>query len=501
MIKLPAVNRKILAIVTVAALAGAACSRGGPSVRAGEPPEGAFVVQVADFEANAGPGLAMTTDKDGNPHLVYLSLPEEPKKGEAVVPPAIGDPVPPFVKHAHYVGGAWTRSVVADEQNIDANVDQAAIAVDAQGVHHVAWTSGDAILYASNGPEGFAEPVEISSDYYSGLAIAVDSNGSPWLSFWDPAGVAVAGKTGEEWTEERVFEGRHEPGTTAIASSGDDVLVAYADGAGLMLARRAASGWTSEVADGDGGYSISIALDDDGNPHLAYFQGSGELRHAHSIGGASWEATSVAVSSGEPPTGSPSIALDSDGVHHIAWETADGIAYSTNAGGEFVGIDPPPGSAGGVLPRLAAGPEGVIYLAWYDPEGTEVMLGVKGGEEPLLAVPTNAPSAAPTAQPTGPPPCEPSGAGLTVAASGSAFDTDCLAAPAGEPFTIAFDNQDAALQHNVGIYTAPAGEELFKGDFVTGETITYQVGALEAGQLYFQCDVHPTTMSGTFVVA
>ena len=31
-------------------------------------------------------------------------------------------------------------------------------------------------------------------------------------------------------------------------------------------------------------------------------------------------------------------------------------------------------------------------------------------------------------------------------------------------------------------------------------TTTYSVPALKSGTYYFQCDVHPTTMNGTFVV-
>ena len=90
---------------------------------------------------------------------------------------------------------------------------------------------------------------------------------------------------------------------------------------------------------------------------------------------------------------------------------------------------------------------------------------------------------------------------MSVAASNIAFDTDCLAAPAGQGFTIQFDNEDAGIPHNVGIYTAAQGEELFAGDLITGPaTGTYDVPALDQGQFYFQCDVHPN-MNGTFVVA
>jgi plastocyanin len=81
------------------------------------------------------------------------------------------------------------------------------------------------------------------------------------------------------------------------------------------------------------------------------------------------------------------------------------------------------------------------------------------------------------------------------------FSTDTLTAPAGKAFTIKFDNQDPAIPHNVAIYPdESATEPLFVGDLVTGpDTITYEVGPLDAGTYYFRCDVHPT-MNGTFEV-
>ena len=71
------------------------------------------------------------------------------------------------------------------------------------------------------------------------------------------------------------------------------------------------------------------------------------------------------------------------------------------------------------------------------------------------------------------------------------------------PFEIVFDNMDAGIPHNVAIYTDEnASTALFVGDTINGpEVITYEVPALDAGTYFFRCDVHPTTMTGTFVVA
>lgn len=98
--------------------------------------------------------------------------------------------------------------------------------------------------------------------------------------------------------------------------------------------------------------------------------------------------------------------------------------------------------------------------------------------------------------------CTPSGTALSVTAHDIHYSTSCLAAPAGQPFTITFRNQDSGVPHNVAIYaTSSATKVLFRGQIVTGTgTVTYHVPALPAGTYYFRCDVHPTAMHGAFVV-
>lgn len=98
--------------------------------------------------------------------------------------------------------------------------------------------------------------------------------------------------------------------------------------------------------------------------------------------------------------------------------------------------------------------------------------------------------------------CSPQGDSLAISAQDSRFDKDCLAAPARTPFTIVFDNRDP-LPHNIVIHRHGAEREpLYRADLFTGpKTATFSVGRLPAGTYHFHCEVHPTTMTGTFVVA
>ena len=74
------------------------------------------------------------------------------------------------------------------------------------------------------------------------------------------------------------------------------------------------------------------------------------------------------------------------------------------------------------------------------------------------------------------------------------FDTDAIQAPAGEEFCIEFTNNDTS-PHDIGIQ-----EIDFNGDDVQpGESITYVIPAMEAGDFTFYCTIHPT-MTGTLTV-
>ena len=97
--------------------------------------------------------------------------------------------------------------------------------------------------------------------------------------------------------------------------------------------------------------------------------------------------------------------------------------------------------------------------------------------------------------------CSPSGTTLTLAASGTKFNTDCLAAPASQAFTINFDNKDS-VPHNLQILEShSASEALFDAEIIQGPVKkTLNVGALKPGTFAFHCKIHPGLMSGTFII-
>ena len=86
-----------------------------------------------------------------------------------------------------------------------------------------------------------------------------------------------------------------------------------------------------------------------------------------------------------------------------------------------------------------------------------------------------------------------------ISANDREFDLSGFTVPAGEAFTVRLNNGDD-VEHNFSIYTEEGGEALFQGETVEGgDSIEYDVSALEPGEYYFQCDIHPD-MNGTVTV-
>ena len=88
---------------------------------------------------------------------------------------------------------------------------------------------------------------------------------------------------------------------------------------------------------------------------------------------------------------------------------------------------------------------------------------------------------------------------VDLSADNLEFDANVIQATAGEAFTVTFANNEA-VPHNVSVYTEEGGEAIAQGDIINeGETDEVEIEALEPGEYYFVCDLHPE-MNGTIVV-
>jgi plastocyanin len=121
--------------------------------------------------------------------------------------------------------------------------------------------------------------------------------------------------------------------------------------------------------------------------------------------------------------------------------------------------------------------------------------------------PTATATATPTATTATPTPTATGGGGQSVtiglAAHNIAYNVSTITVPAGAQVTVDFDNEDSGIPHNFAVYDSPAAQTvIFKGQIITGPaTTTYTFTAPSTpGTYFFRCDVHPTIMTGQFIV-
>ncbi|HXF57206.1 MAG TPA: cupredoxin domain-containing protein [Actinomycetota bacterium] len=91
---------------------------------------------------------------------------------------------------------------------------------------------------------------------------------------------------------------------------------------------------------------------------------------------------------------------------------------------------------------------------------------------------------------------------ITLVAQELAFDQAELTVTAGARVQLTLDNRDQGVPHNFALYTdESASQAIFVGEVFAGPaTREYTFEAPEPGTYFFRCDVHPTQMTGTFVV-
>ena len=82
---------------------------------------------------------------------------------------------------------------------------------------------------------------------------------------------------------------------------------------------------------------------------------------------------------------------------------------------------------------------------------------------------------------------------VQLSAANIAFSAPCIEVTSDAPITIQFTNSDT-VPHDVAVYQDSTKQtEVFKGDVANaGESKTYDVPAVAAGDRFFVCTIHPT---------
>jgi plastocyanin len=543
------VSKRPFALVAGLVILAAACSNvpTASTIDYGSGPR--FVTTVADTLDDVGLASSVAVDANGLPFITYFGFPATVEPGEIPIPRPIGTPFLPGVLLATVDDqGMWTQGAI--EQNkpdvlpngvtvpfgpvttekFALSADDSngtAIALASDGTVHAAWTMADGVYYGTTKAGGSATvsdpPVY---DYGAAVAlagpmsapgIALDADGNPWIAFsvLGPTGFEVhaASLQGSRWQDQIVASEPAcsdcpDPGPVGIGFLRGNPVVVFGDPVKheVDAATPQGSAWVVDTVETKtDGLGLSVAVV--GNSlYASYFTGRGAVDLAilndHApVTGVVGKAVNPDPSETGNDAARTAVTAGNDGTIYVAWDNGDpGVTFVSKTDTSFEPISLGPNAVTSAHPALVASDTGV-FLSWFDTLNQDLMVGEQGDVQNLIVAQPQ-PSLVPSFGATSTAECgKDKKVQLTLTAPAVSFDPTCLVADAGNPFTIDFDNQDPANQHNLDVLDKQGGTSLGSTDVATGPVKqTLDLNALDQGDYYFQCDVHPTQMFGTLAV-
>ncbi len=218
------------------------------------------------------------------------------------------------------------------------------LALDAQGVPHIAYYDGGNadLLYATRTPIGWRHViVDHNGNVGRRCSIALSPMGIPYIAYRDDTDgrVKCAWKVDDAWvtettTGDQAYGGLVPCGedygftiSIAVDSDGNPHISYQTINNQLGYAMRNSQGeWLFEVADSDGnvGIQCSLVLDAQGNPHISYLTyPSYRVKYAWKTSGV-WQKEVITV--GDIAHGCvhyTDLALDAQGIPHISFYTVN----------------------------------------------------------------------------------------------------------------------------------------------------------------------------------
>ena len=216
----------------------------------------------------------------------------------------------------------------ADAPKYVINVSDRGLALDNLNHPHIAY-GGDDLFYANfDGVTWDIQVVDAPQNGFAGssASIALDGSGNPHIGYHGEGKAKYAIWNGNSWDITAIANTDYNQSNETVIMALDSNNIPHfvfsdLSGGGLQYAVKDSNGWNIERIDG-GGESLSLALSDSGEPHLAYYKYDGaasayDLIYAqHTVSG--WISETLATIS-EDWDKDVSIRLDSLGQPHIAY--------------------------------------------------------------------------------------------------------------------------------------------------------------------------------------
>ena len=299
-----------------------------------------------------------------------------------------------FLEYAHRGPGesSWTKTNVHDQGNhyIGTSVS---IALDSADRPHIAYhdrTHWDLEYARFDGSEWLVETLDEYGNSGRYPSIALDGNDQVHIAYENSSStrlMSIVIADGLAATEKVAQVGTHGYGMGFVVGASGGMHLSFYNGSdssgSLQYATKSGSTWNSVTVD-DGstmvGTHSDIALDGSDNPHISYVDSTnGLLRYAYH-NGESWALSTVDPSGSV--LGRTSIAVDADGNPRIAYHDGtlrlaewDGVSWTLTT--------QDPGSTGQGT-QIAVDANGKTRIAYFDEDNDDLSFSLAGHQSPAV---------------------------------------------------------------------------------------------------------------------
>jgi len=268
------------------------------------------IVEVG-VEGNILYGLSLALGRDGYARISYSRYESEEKA---------------HLKYAYQDSLGWHAETLDDE----GDVESTSLEIDRNGFSHIAYLeSGSSLKYAYQDSSGWHKQVVYSAiDMAGDCSLKLDANGYPHIAFWGVQGDSpkYTYKDASGWHSETIDHHEYGGSVSLVLGKNGFPHVAYftvsSGDDGPKYAYKDALGWHAEsLGMGDlGGSDSSLALDSNDNLRLSFVYlrnlSDGSLAYA-SKDSFVWDIEIIDAEG--DVDGATSLALDADGNPHIAY--------------------------------------------------------------------------------------------------------------------------------------------------------------------------------------
>ena len=265
---------------------------------------------------------------------VHRSVPVIGPMGTAVDPSGYRraiyvDARDPGLRYAVETDAGWDVQRVWD---LEYAPEAMALAVDAEGAAHVAFRGEDSILYHLTNASGDweIETVDTTEDTGKNCRIALDSQGRARIAYvvgyvppdWDEV-IRIATREASGWTIEDVATSLGAPFAFMLDDQGFAHL-AYGEFE-AWYARETAGGWLYEALGLQSIDYAAIALDTQGDPHIAFSSSFGQFLDYVVKDGGAWTSNRLAWNNKQGRVGPVAIDLNTADESFIAYHHGEAL--------------------------------------------------------------------------------------------------------------------------------------------------------------------------------